>query len=78
MKKMRLRKWVLYLLFAIEFFATLFILDVCGIIAVNGEAIPVLKFDILTIAFSITHYEIIKTTLKAIIKREKEEENKQN
>ena len=72
MKKYRLKKWVLYFIFII--LLSLFFL-VCSrlglIIALDKKSL-----DITNLVIFIISYEILKSNIKAIIKREEEEENK--
>ena len=71
MKKYRLKKWVLYLIFIILF--SLFFL-VCSklqlIYIISNNELDITKLIIFIIS-----YEILKANIKAIIKREKQENN---
>ena len=74
-KKRRLKKWVLYLLFIIALLVFFGVCDRLGLVSVvysieehsNG-------LDITKIILILGAWEILKATIKAIFKREKEEE----
>lgn len=71
MKKYRLKKWVLYLIFIIVLSLFMF---VCGklnlLYIINNNEI-----DITNLIIFIIVYETLKKSIKTIIKREEEEEN---
>lgn len=71
MKKYRLKKWVLYLILIIVLCLFMFVCSRLGLII----ALDKTSLDITNLIIFITIYEILKANIKAIIKREKEENN---
>lgn len=75
MKKRRLKKWVLYLLFII---ALLVFFGVCDRLGLANVVYSIEEhgngLDITKIILILGAWEILKATIKAIFKREKEEE----
>lgn len=75
MKKRRVKKWVLYLLFIITLLVFFGVCDRLGLVSVvysieeHGNSLDITKIILILGA-----WEILKATIKAIFKREKEEE----
>lgn len=69
MKKYRLKKWVLYLIFIIVLCLFMFVCSRLGLII----ALDKTSLDITNLIIFIIVYEILKTTIKTIIKREEQE-----
>ena len=71
MKKYRLKKWVLYLIFIIVLCLFMFVCDRLQLITIIDKT----SLDITSLIIFIIVYEILRKTIKTIIKREEEEEN---
>lgn len=69
MKKYRLKKWVLYLIFIIVLCLFMFVCDRLQLIYIISNN----SLDITKLVIFIIVYEILKTIIKTIIKREEQE-----